>query len=139
MNARDALILEWHKAQTTLALAKEAESLLRAQVIAAEFQPEPLSEGTRTIELGQGYRLKAGFKASRKFTLDSDAMIDFLAQLESDNPESAEISQNAVRWKAELALTHYRSLPTDLRAKFDAIIVAKDDMPTLELVIPTLE
>jgi len=138
MNARDALILEWHKAQTTLALAKEAESLLRAQVIAAEFQPEPLAEGTRTVELGQGYKLKAQFKVNRKFTIDSDALIDFLASL-NDSEQALEISEKIVRWKAELSLSFYRTLPAHFRDIFDALIVAKDDMPTLELVIPTLE
>jgi hypothetical protein len=136
MNNYDQLIMDWYNAKVALAQAKEAESILREQVIRQVFQPLPMTEGTQTIELGRGYKLKAQFVVNRKFTIDSDALIEFLSKFETFSDEAAQISENIVRWKGELSMSTYRELPTHYRHMFDAIIVASDGMPQLDLITP---
>lgn len=139
MTPRDILILEWHKAKVALAQAKEAESILRAQVIQAVFTPKPLTEGYQTLELGNGYSLKANFRVNRKFTIDSDSLIEFLNQFGTASEEAFEISDKIVRWKGELSVSTYNALPVHFRHMFDAIIIASDGTPALELITPKSE
>lgn len=136
MTPRDALIVEWHKAQVALAQAKEAESMLRAQVIAEVFAPKPLTEGYHVLNLGNGYQLKANFRVNRKFTLDTDDLIDFLNRFQSTSAEAFDIGEKLVKWKGTLSMSTYNALPLHYRQIFDAIIVANDGTPALELITP---
>ena len=139
MTPRDILIMEWHKAQVALAQAKEAESILRAQVIQAVFQPKPLTEGTQTLELGNGYKLKAGFRVNRKFTIDTDSLIDFVNRFQSISEETFDIGERLIKWKGTLSMSAYEVLPEHYRQMLDAIVVAADGTPSLELVTPNKE
>lgn len=136
--SRDAKILQWQEAVKTLAAAKEAEAALRKEVLsgAFNFDPEALREGTENVELGQGYKLKAVFKISRTLQGGQEAVEKALQKIEKTGSEGEFIAERLVKWKPELSVTEYKSLPDKFRKIIDEVVVSKESTPTLELVAP---
>jgi hypothetical protein len=135
---RDMLIQKWQLAADQLAVAKKAEAELRNAVLAAafEFCPDALREGTENIELGLGYKLKSVFKISRTFVGGSDGVEAALSKIEKLGAEGQFIANRLVKWKPELSIAEYKSLPDKIRKLIDEVIVSKEAMPSLELVEP---
>jgi len=135
---QDALIVQWQEAAKTLAAAKETESALRAEVLknAFAFDPEALREGTENIELGAGYKLKAVFKINRSFVGGQEAVEKALQKIEKTGPEGEFIAERLVKWKPELSITEYKTLPDKFRKVIDEIVTSKEATPALELVAP---
>lgn len=135
---RDALILKWQEAVKALAAAKEAESVLRCEVLknAFAFNPEALREGTENIELGNGYKLKATFKISRGFVGGNEALEKALQKIEKSGPEGEFIAERLIRWKPELSVSEYKKLPAKFENIINEVISSKEATPSVELVIP---
>ncbi len=62
--SRDQLLMAWQASKDALTKAKEAELDLRKYVVSRAF-PAP-KEGVNTLELGEGYKLKASVKFNYK-------------------------------------------------------------------------
>jgi len=133
--ARDAKILEWRAAQAALALAKEQEAALRAEVVALAFADHK-DEGTENVELGNGWKLKAVFKIG--YTLDNkdDAVDKALSKIEKAGGEGEFIAGRLVKWKPELSVSEYKKLPDKFRKIIDAVLTTKPGTPSLELIEP---
>lgn len=144
---RDKLLEQWRKEDAIVAAAKAAEMETRTKLVTLLFDPAK-DEGTETLELGNGWKVKAQKKlnytlgnsrADPKFK-DVEAALDTIESL----PEIAEasfIAERLVRWKPELTLTEYRNLNTDARyAKIkeiiDRVLTVKPGSPSLELIEP---
>jgi hypothetical protein len=125
------LLEEWRLAKAEAdsvkpILAKEQE--LRKQVFAA-FYPAP-KEGTNTLDLAEGWKLKGVYKLDRK--IDEAALPAVTEQLR-------EMGVNAdilVKWSPGLKTATYKELTAEQRAVFDQALTVKPGSPTLELVAP---
>ena len=127
-----ALLQLWQEARDAVAMTAkpmiEREQELRKEVAALFFDaPE---EGTNTLDLAQGWKLKLGYKLDRK--LDEAALPAVCEQLRAVgfNPDTL------LRYKPELEIKSYRALDASTKAVFDAALTTKPASPTLELVAP---
>ena len=131
---RDTLIQKWLDAKAASASAVETERVLRQQVMTA-FYPEAQPEkGTFNQELGNGYKLKFGFK--QNITLNSALVNDALAEIERTGEEGKFIAERLVKFKPELSLTEYANLSDNHRRIIDRIVTTKPASPTIEFVEP---
>ena len=124
----DILLAEWNAISTQLAYLKEREMALRLQIYAAMFQSPP--EGTSTIDLATGWKLKAVTKVNRSIDI---------AALTAVRQRFAEIGvpfDPLIRWTPELSTKEYRALSEPTRAVFDECLIAKPGTPSLQLVPP---
>lgn len=128
------LLEEWRQAKAEAdsvkpILAKEQE--LRKQVFAA-FYPAP-KEGTNTIDLAEGWKLKAVYKLDRK--IDEAALPAVAEQLRGMGVNV----DTLVKWTPGLKTATYKELTAEQRAVFDQALIVKPGAPTIELVPPNAE
>lgn len=125
------LLEEWRLAKAEAdavkpIIAKEQE--LRKQVFDA-FYPAP-KEGTNTIDLVEGWKLKGVYKLDRK--IDEAALPAVTEQLR----EMGVNADTLVRWSPILKIATYKELTAEQRAVFDQALIIKPSLPTIELVAP---
>jgi len=134
---KDALLLQWEAAASALAKAKEIELNLRNEAVKAFFHdPGTLeSEGTETLELGNGFKLKAVFKMSRRLA-GIEQVNDALNKIEATGPEGKFIAERIVRWKPELDKKEYDQLGPQCKSIIDTVLTISPATPALEIVEP---
>lgn len=126
-----AKLEEWRAAKADADAVKsivQKEQQLRKEIFELFF-PEP-KEGTNTLELPEGWKLKGVFKLTRN--IDEAALSTVTKHLR-------EIGVNAdtlVQWKPSLKLATYKELTAEQRNLMDEAIVCKPGSPTVELVAP---
>ena len=125
------LLEEWRLAKAEAdavkpIIAKEQE--LRKQVFAA-FYPTP-KEGTNTLDLAEGWKLKGVYKLDRK--IDEAALPAVTEQLR----EMGVNADTLVKWTPSLKTAVYKELTAEQRAVFDQALIIKPGLPTIELVAP---
>lgn len=129
-----AKLTEWHNALEAAIQVKsviEKEQALRKEV-ASLFFPNP-KEGTNTVDLAGGFKLKLTYKIDRK--LDEAALPTIQQQLREFgvNPDPL------VTMKPDLDTKAYKSLVQvnkDAASIFGQCIISKPASPTLEIVPP---
>jgi hypothetical protein len=125
------LLEEWRLAKAAADEAKPIvtkEQALRKQVFAA-FYPVP-KEGTNTLDLADGWKLKGVYKLDRK--IDDAALPAVTEQLRGMGVNA----DTLVAWKPELKTATYRELTAEQRAVFDQALTVKPGSPTVELMPP---
>lgn len=125
------LLEEWRLACAEVATTKpivEREQALRKQVFASFF-PKP-EEGTNTIELMAGWKLKGTHKLDRK--LDEAAFPAVAAQFK-DLGLNAEV---CIEYKIVLKTKEFKELTAEQRLVFEQCLTIKPASPSLELVAP---
>lgn len=141
---RDELLQQWRAQKNALVIAQAQEMATREEIVALLFDPSQ-NEGTETIELGNGWKIKAQKKLN--YTLgnkrvngnynDVEAAQDTIASLQKDG--ASLIADRIINWKPELSLTEYRRLETEFpeaKAIVDRVLTTKPGSPTLELISP---
>lgn len=137
MQERDNKILEWNAAVTELAAAKEKELKLRKELLFECFNyEEDNREGTENVQLGNGYKLKAGFKLYRRLTNTNGETEAILDSIEATGPEGALLADRVVKWKPELSISEYKKLPENFRKMLDSVVTSTPGTPSLEFVVP---
>ncbi len=132
--ARDALIMRWKAADADLKAAKETELKLRNEVYASCF---PMPEvGVNTLELGEGYKLKATRKLNYKLDKDAEKVEAMLDRLDKQGNEGGFIADRLVKWVAEMSVSEYNKLDDKYRKIVDSVLTISDGTPSLELVEP---
>jgi hypothetical protein len=140
---RDEVLLEWERLKTLLATAKEQEMEYRKYVVSRAFPNA--NEGTNTVELGNGYELKAGIKYNYK--LDENPKVEAgLDAIEKIGNQGKFIADRLVSWTPNFQLTEYRKLQEEAKeGSKDAQEILKiassfltitDAAPTLEIKAP---
>ncbi len=105
--SQDEVILEWQSRQQLLTRVKENEMAFRKYVVSRAF-PNP-HEGTNTLELGEGYALKAGVKFS--YNLASNEIVEAgLNKLAKIGNNGSFIADRLVSWTPNFLLTEYREI-----------------------------
>lgn len=135
------LITQWSKALNRLVAAKDEEHQLRQAIVAGSFDATKL-EGSDSIEIGWGYKLKLTRALAYNATNDNKETETMLNILGAINPE---IATQLVRWTPDIAKKPYREAavlaeqyPT-LKEAMAKAITLKPGMPQLEMVPPAVE
>ncbi len=134
---RNDAIQAWRNAKAALAKATVAEKLARAEMCKLGF-PTGLTEGTNTVDLGAGYKLKV--VQPYNYNLDktddcklTDAALD---EIEKMGNEGAFISERLVKWKPELSVTEYRALDPKYKVVIDRVLTISPGSPQPEFIEP---
>lgn len=130
--SRDQMLVEWANRKKALADATIAEYQLRLAIVEAEF-PQA-TEGTNTIELGNGYKLKCTVKFN--YNLDGEKTEDVLAKIANLGNEGTFIADRLVNWKPNLLVGEYRKLEGEYKRLFDEALTIKPGAPQVEIVEP---
>ena len=144
----DGILMLWQRTQDILRKAKEDEMDIRKTAVKV-YVPKPV-EGTNTVELGEGFKLKAVVKYN--YNLDPDnakveAALDEIAALGNEGPF---IAERLIKWSPAFLLTEYRLLQDDVENKDNArhefakkvlkilekILTLTDAAPTLTISEP---
>lgn len=132
--SQDEVILHWQSLQLDLAKAKEEEMTFRKYVVSRAFPQK--QEGTNTLELGNGYALKAGIKYNYKLDPDNAKVEAALLNLAKLGNEGSFIADRLVSWTPSLSIKEYRELEPKYKAVIDSVIEITDAAPSLELKAP---
>lgn len=143
--ARDAVILDWRAKAEALETAKAQELVARGEV--AKLFPEP-KEGTNTIDLGNGYKLKYvhsfNFNLSNSDQPKPESGMEPLATdkaldlIEKMGNEGSFIAERLVKWSPELSITEYRKLLPDspIKKAIDKALKISPAAPKITLETP---
>lgn len=131
MNALMKTLKEWEAAKVAaeeakLVIARELE--LRQKVVEMFF-PEA-KEGTNSMEMNAGWKLKAVCKLTRK--VDAAALTTMLPVLR----EKAIPVDTLFQWKPELKVSVYRQMTPEQLALIDQVITTSPASPELQLIPP---
>lgn len=139
---QDELLVRHQELKSKLEKAKEAEMELRKYIVARAF-PDA-KEGTNTLDLGNGYKLKAGVKFNYKLDPDPDKVQAALDRIAKMGNEGSFIADRLVTWSADFKLTEYRKLEAEdateqqkaMKKEIDSVLTITDAAPTLEIKEP---
>lgn len=125
------LLSKWHEAQESLIQAKIAEADLRNAVTSEFFADVPQdAEGTFSLSLGGGYKLKSRYKLARK--INTEALDEMREQIEAAGVRLDEV----IHWTPVLRMAAYNTLTPDQRQVFDEVIESKQSIPVLKIEAP---
>lgn len=132
------LMSKWYAAQAQLAELKNEEAQLRTAIVLQLFTASKL-EGVETIDVGNGWRLKATKNLNVTATNASGQTI---ALLDAVGAINRDLAMGLVKWKPEVAMKPYRDLiklaeeHPELNVVFANCITVKPGMPELEVIPP---
>ena len=135
---RDQLLMLHKEKQDALAAMKAEELELRKYIVDRAF-PEK-QEGTNTVDLGNGYELKATVKYNYKLA-DNDTVDKCLEAVTKIGNQGAFIADRLVSWSPSFLLTEYRQLQEEAEKGSEdakAILKAIEPMLTISEAAPTL-
>lgn len=141
---RDGMLMLWQNAEKAAKNWKERELEYRKACVTL-LVPEK-TEGTNTIELGEGYKAKAAIKYNYTLDNDNDRVWAALEKIESLGNEGPFIAKRLVSWTPNFLLTEYRQLQEDadkgsqfaksVITELNTVLTIKDAAPTLAITEP---
>lgn len=129
-----SLLHQWTDASKNLEVAKAAELRLRKEILKVYF-PDG-KDGTETIELDSGSKLKATFKQNFSLDKDTEKVDAILEKLEKSTKDGKFVADRLVKWKPEISVIEWRVLSSQHRKIVEPIVTIKSGQPSLELVLP---
>lgn len=142
--SQDELLMLHLDLKNTIEKLKADEMDLRKYIINRAFPNK--QEGMNTLELGEGYKLKAGVKYNYKLDSDNKNVNAMLNELAATGNDGSFIAERLVSWTPNFLLTEYRVIQEEAEtgnplAKERLRIIAKaltitDAAPTLEIKEP---
>lgn len=134
--SRDEVLAEWEGRKTLLATAKEREMEFRKYVVSRAFPNA--TEGTNTVELNNGYSLKANIKYNYKLADNKivEATLDKIAKVGN---QGSFIVDRLISWSPSFLLTEYHKLQEDQTEESKTILKLVNDMLIIEDAAPSLE
>lgn len=125
------LLSKWHEAQDALQKAKEAEAYLSKKVVEEFFSKVPQdAEGTFSLPLGGGYKLKSQYRLTRK--INAEALQELKADLEANGVDVDAL----VHWTPSIVMGQYRTLSMEQKQLFDEVIESKQSTPSISIEAP---
>lgn len=140
--SQDELLVKHIALKEAVDKAKEAEMELRKYIVKRAF-PEK-KEGMNTLELGNGYQLKATVKFNYNLA-DNDTVEKTLDKIAKIGNEGTFIAQRLVGWTPSFHLTEYRNLleaapssavAQEILAAIGEMLIINEAAPTLEIKEP---
>lgn len=137
--SRDELLMLWNNKKKELSILKEQELELRKYIVSRAF-PNP-NEGMNTLELGEGYQLKAAVKYNYNLE-DNKKVEDGLNRIEKIGNNGSFIADRLVSWTPNFLLTEYRVLQTEAKEgsqEAKQILAIVNDFLIITEAAPTLD
>lgn len=135
------LLTAWFNADAQLKQVKDQEFALRQSVVQA-FQLDPNKfEGTETVELPAGYKLKIKKNMNYSLTNEAGQTVALQSYLGS-TLQRPDLANGIVEWKPDFKKSIYKELlpltNEDMRLKefLAAALTVKPGAPSLEIVAP---
>lgn len=119
---------QWAAVNKQIGVLKATEMLLRMKIFRTMF-PTPI-EGTNSVNLTEGWVLKAKYPITRKVLEDV-----LVARTKEFKEAGLKLNDLIVR-KPELAVAEYRKLTAEELKLFDQALEIKPGTPALEIVLP---
>ncbi len=135
---QDALLMLHKQMQDDLSTLKAKELELRKYIVNRAFPSK--SEGTNTLELGNGYELKAVVKYNYKLA-DNDIVEKTLQLIAESSNEGPFIADRLVSWTPNFLKTEYTKLQEDAERGSESakrILKLTEIMLTIDDAAPTL-
>lgn len=135
---QDALLMLHKQMQDDLSSLKAKELELRKYIVNRAFPSK--SEGTNTLELGNGYELKAVVKYNYKLA-DNDIVEKTLQLIAESSNEGPFIADRLVSWHPNFLKTEYVKLQEDAERGSESakkILKLTEIMLTIDDAAPTL-
>jgi len=132
INQRNFLIQEWLKADKLLAEAKTREGNLRKDVVEHVFKSAKV--GVNTLDLGNGYKLKATVKQNYTLQKDENGGYDNVTSLYDSLSEG--VASLLFKWKPEMSLSTYKALHPGDREVVNTVLLITPGTPSLDFVQP---
>lgn len=141
--SQDAVLMLWEDCKSKLADLKEKELDWRKYVVKRAFPQK--QEGTNTLELGNGYSLKANVKFNYKLADNAtvEKTLDAIAKIGN---EGSFIADRLVSIQYNFLLTEYRDLQKQaesgsdtaqqILAKIGEMLIVDEAAPSLEIKEP---
>lgn len=142
----DGILMLWERVKKKLTEIKDDEMSIRKTAVKV-YIPKPV-EGMNTVELGEGYKLKAAIKYNYVLadnTLVEEAL-DKIALIGNEGPF---IAARLVTWTPNFLLTEYRIIQErvedgDATAKqiydlINSVLTIKEAAPTLTIIEPKVK
>ena len=136
--SQDELLVKHIALKQAVKQAKEAEMELRKYIVNRAF-PQKV-EGTNTLELGNGYQLKA--KVAFNYQLaDNETVEKTLDAIAKVGNQGSFIAERLVSWEPSFLLTEYRNLTEAAphSAEAQEILALVGNMLTITEAAPTLD
>lgn len=138
--SQDELLVLWDAKKKALTAAKDDEMSMRKYIVSRAFPNA--SEGTNTLDLGNGYQLKAAVKFNYKLT-DNKAVENAIDKIALVGNQGAFIAERLVSWTPNFLLTEYRVLQEEAKegsqVAIDILKIVNDEMLTIDVAAPTLD
>lgn len=138
---QDGMIMLWQRSKAHLDHWKALEMQYR-KITAGMLVPAK-TEGTNTVELGNGYQAKVVNKYNYKPNPENKIIWKALEKIEAIGNQGKFIAERLFSWSPNFLLTEYRKLQEDAQeGSEDAKAILKivnTDMITIEEASPTLE
>src|SRR5208283_66921 len=126
---QEAMLSTWFETAKNLSAAKELESKLRDQLVKELFNNEK-DAGTETIEIANGYKLRAVKKLDYNLNNKEGAVTALVAII---NPE---LARKLVKWNPKLSESTYKNLDPETQKLFDGCLTIKPGKPSLKIIAP---
>jgi hypothetical protein len=134
---------EWYEQKAALDSAKEKEFALRQTIVnTCGFDPTKF-EGSETVNIGNGWKLKALKVQSYKVCNDNGEAMKVLNLIGSaTGANRPDLAQRLVKWNPDLSVTTYKEIQPiidsveGLKEALAAAITIKPGSPQLELIAP---
>ena len=127
----DLKLAKWREISSQIRVLGEQEMTLRKEIFGEAFK-EPV-EGTNTLPLAAGWKLKGVYKINRK--VDETALPAIREKLEGIGVSLDPL----IKWAPGLEIRAYRSLSDATKSIFDQCLVIAPGAPALELVPPPVK
>jgi len=140
--SKEQVLQAWVESSTALTAAKDAEMILRKQVVTLFPELDAKKEGTAYAPLANGWQLKVVKKQNYNLTDKNGATDKALEAYENaaGSPEEYGkrklITERLVSWKPALSIKEYREADDELLKALEGVLTITDGAPALELVEP---
>ena len=135
-------LMLWQAKAKELETVKAAELVLRNEVFRLAFANP--KEGTNSIEMGNGYQLKAVYKYNYSLSESKQprnggtpfATTVALNAIEALGNEGKFLAERVVTWKPELSIKEYRDLDPKYKVLLDKALTITPGTPALSIKAP---
>jgi hypothetical protein len=140
---QDQCLLHWQQLKEQLTKIKEDEMEFRKYIVSRAF-PQA-DEGTNTLELGNGYGLKAVVKYNYKL-MDNKVVREGLNRIAALGNRGTFIAERIVKWTPDFVKSEYNTISEEadngsgearaILKEINSFLIIEDAAPTLEIKEP---
>lgn len=131
----DRLIAQWQQARQAYDTAKAEEYRLRSFLVASLFDQRK-TEGTETIVISHGFKLKAIKSMRYCFVSAHHASEAVITLAERFGMEGQFIANRLVKWCPEFVVSEWRRMTPEQQAIIVPHITVREASPQLQLIEP---